>query len=37
MAKVHFLDVGCADTTIIESNGGVIIVDCVSFQNWRID
>lgn len=28
MAKVHFLDVGCADTTIIESNGGVIIVDC---------
>lgn len=33
MAIVHFLDVGCADTTIITSKGRTIIVDCCS----RID
>lgn len=28
MAKIHFLEVGCADTTIVESEGDVIIIDC---------
>ena len=28
MATIHFLDVGCADTTIITSEGKTILVDC---------
>ncbi len=35
MAKIHFLDVGCADTTIIESDGGTIIVDCYNLINHK--
>ncbi len=34
MAKIHFLDVGCADTTIIESNGGTILIDCYNLVNY---
>ncbi len=30
MATIHFLDVGCADTTIITSEGKTILVDCSS-------
>lgn len=30
MADIHFLDVGCADTTIITSEGKTILVDCSS-------
>ncbi len=30
MADIHFLDVGCADTTIIKSEGKIILVDCCS-------
>ena len=30
MAKIHFLNVGCADTTIIQSAGKTILVDCCS-------
>lgn len=30
MAKIHFLEVGCADTTIIQSEGKTILVDCCS-------
>jgi beta-lactamase superfamily II metal-dependent hydrolase len=35
MAKIHFLEVGCADTTIIESNGNTILIDCVNPEDFR--
>jgi len=35
MAKIHFLDVGCADTTLIETNGETVLVDCVNPVEYR--
>lgn len=34
MAKLHFLEVGCADTTLIESQGSIILVDCYNINNY---
>ena len=34
MAKIHFLNVGCADTTIIQSDEGTIIVDCYNLEDY---
>lgn len=34
MAKIHFLEVGCADTTLIQSNNSVILVDCYNIENF---
>ena len=35
MAKIHFLDVGCAVTSISESNGDPLIVDCYSLIDYK--
>lgn len=34
MAKIHFLDVGCSDTTIIQNQSETIMVDCKGIENY---
>jgi beta-lactamase superfamily II metal-dependent hydrolase len=34
MAKIHFLEVGCADTTIIDSAGYTILIDCFNIEKY---
>jgi beta-lactamase superfamily II metal-dependent hydrolase len=34
MATIRFLEVGCADTTIIESQGSTILVDCYNIGDY---
>lgn len=34
MASIHFLDVGCADTTVIISNNETVLVDCYDIQTY---
>jgi beta-lactamase superfamily II metal-dependent hydrolase len=35
MNKVHFLNVGCADTTIIESKQDIIMIDCYDIESYK--
>jgi beta-lactamase superfamily II metal-dependent hydrolase len=34
MPKIHFLDVGCADTTIIKAHEDTILIDCYNIEKY---
>ncbi len=35
MGVIYFLNVGCADTTIIKSNGDTIMIDCHKIEDYK--